>query len=79
MLSRTKTKRPQTNRHVLRSAKRYIVQSTSCKADLDAWIKEYNEARPHQARWSPDADLPECNADDEGENDRSLTATDTKT
>jgi hypothetical protein len=27
----------------------------------------------------PDADLPGCNADDEGENDRGLTATDTKT
>jgi Integrase core domain len=21
------------------------------QADLDAWIKEYNEARPHQGRW----------------------------
>src|SRR5439155_1022419 len=30
-------------------------------------------------RKDPDADLPGCNADDEGENDRGLTATDTKT
>ena len=21
------------------------------QADLDVWIKEYNEARPHQGRW----------------------------
>jgi hypothetical protein len=21
------------------------------QADLDAWIREYNEARPHQGRW----------------------------
>jgi hypothetical protein len=53
------------------------------QADLDAWIKEYNEARPHQGRWcfgkNPDADPLGCNADGEGENDRGLTATDTKT
>jgi hypothetical protein len=30
-------------------------------------------------RHNPDADLPGCNADDEGENDRGLTAADTKT
>jgi hypothetical protein len=30
-------------------------------------------------RQNPDADLPGCIADDEGENDRGLTATDTKT
>jgi hypothetical protein len=30
-------------------------------------------------RQDPDADLLGCNADDEGENDRGLTATDTKT
>jgi hypothetical protein len=29
-------------------------------------------------RQNPDADLPECNDDDEGENDRRLAATDTK-
>jgi hypothetical protein len=21
------------------------------QADLDAWIRDYNEARPHQGRW----------------------------
>ena len=36
------------------------------QADLDAWIKDYKERSG-------------CNADDEGENDRGLTATDTKT
>ena len=30
-------------------------------------------------RQNPDADLPGCNADDQGENDRGLTVTDTKT
>jgi hypothetical protein len=30
-------------------------------------------------RQNPDADLLGCNADDEGENDRGLTATDAKT
>jgi hypothetical protein len=34
---------------VLRSAERCSVQPTS--ADLDEWIEEYNEARPHQGRW----------------------------
>jgi hypothetical protein len=52
------------------------------QADLDSWIAEYNEARPHQGRWclrgNPDADLPGCDADSEGENDRSLTTSDTK-
>ena len=47
------------------------------QADLDVWIREYNEQRPHQGRWcfgkNPDADLLGCNADDEGENDRGLT------
>jgi hypothetical protein len=50
------------------------------QADLDVWIREYNEQRPHQGRWcfgkNPDADLLGCNADDEGENDRGLAATD---
>jgi hypothetical protein len=53
------------------------------EADLDLWIREYNEQRPHQGtlvlRQDPDADLLGCNADDEGEDDRGLTATDTKT
>jgi hypothetical protein len=44
------------------------------------WIAE---ARPHQGSlvlWqNPDADLPRSNADDKGENDRSLIAPDIKT
>jgi hypothetical protein len=46
------------------------------QADLDSWIKEYNEARPQGTlvfRENSDADLPGRNPDDEGENDRSLT------
>ena len=56
------------------------------QADLDAWIREYNETRPHQGRWCfgktpmrTFLDAMPCNADDEGENDRGLTRTDTKT
>jgi Integrase core domain len=52
------------------------------QADLDSWITEYNEARPHQGtlvlRQNPDADLPGCYPDDEGENDRRLITSDTK-
>ena len=94
--SRTKTKSPQTNGICERFHKtalnefyrvafrKKVYRSTDeLQADLDAWIKEYNEARPHQGRWcfgkTPDADLLGCNANDEGENDRGLTATDTKT
>jgi hypothetical protein len=52
------------------------------QADLDLWIRDtMNKGRIRDAGASakPDADLPGCNADDEGENDRGLTATDTKT
>ena len=62
--TRTKTKSPQTNgicerfhKTVLNEfyriafRKRCIVRSTGCRADLDSWVKEYNEARPHQGRW----------------------------
>jgi hypothetical protein len=46
-------------------------------------LTEYNEARPPSGtlvlRQNPDADLPGCHADDEGENDRSLITSDTKT
>jgi hypothetical protein len=49
------------------------------QVDLDSWIKE----RPHQGRWclgkNPDADLPGCDANSEGENDRSLITSNTKT
>jgi transposase InsO family protein len=62
--SRTKTKSPQTNGICERfhkprstnftaspSARRCIVQSMELQADLDLWLREYNEQRPHQGRW----------------------------
>jgi hypothetical protein len=51
------------------------------QADLDLWIHEYNEARPITLGFGKDADanVPRRNADDEGENDRRLTTSDTKT
>jgi hypothetical protein len=27
------------------------LQFLFARADLDAWIKEYNDVRPHQGRW----------------------------
>lgn len=62
--SRTKTKSPQTNGIVERFHKTVLdefyrvvfrkkVYRTieALQADLDAWIKAYNEQRPHQGRW----------------------------
>ena len=62
--SRTKTKSPQTNGIVERFHKtalnefyrlafrRKIYRSIEVlQADLDSWISEYNEDRPHQGRW----------------------------
>jgi transposase InsO family protein len=62
--SRTKTKSPQTNGIVERFHKtalnefyrvafrRRIYRSIEeLQADLDGWIREYNEERPHQGRW----------------------------
>src|SRR5436309_12840621 len=62
--SRTKVKSPQTNgiverfhRTVLnefyRVAFRRKIYSTieELQRDLDLWLKEYNEVRPHQGRW----------------------------
>src|ERR687888_2365165 len=62
--SRTKTKSPQTNgicerfhrtalNEFYRVAFRKKVYRSidQLQADLDAWIKEYNEVRPHQGRW----------------------------
>jgi hypothetical protein len=62
--SRTKTKSPQTNGIVERFHKtalnefyrlvfrRKIYRSIEeLQADLDDWIREYNEERPHQGRW----------------------------
>ena len=58
---RTKTKSPQTNGICERFHKTalngfyrvafYIGSIDELQADLDVWIKEYNEVRPHQGRW----------------------------
>src|ERR1700761_278420 len=62
--TRTKTKSPQTNgicerfhKTVLNEFYRIAFRKKvyrsidELQADLDSWIKEYNEARPHQGRW----------------------------
>jgi hypothetical protein len=62
--SRTKTKSPQTNgicerfhKTVLNEFYRVAFRKKvyrsidELQADLDRWIREYNEARPHQGRW----------------------------
>jgi transposase InsO family protein len=62
--SRTKTKNPQTNGIVERFhktvldefyrvafRKRIYGSIAELQADLDAWIRSYNEDRPHQGRW----------------------------
>ena len=62
--SRTKTKSPQTNgiverfhKTVLEEFYRVVFRKTiyrsvdDLQADLDAWIKRYNEQREHQGRW----------------------------
>src|SRR4051812_13180221 len=62
--SRTKTKNPQTNGIVERFhktvldefyrvafRKRIYGSIVELQADLDEWIKSYNESRPHQGRW----------------------------
>jgi transposase InsO family protein len=62
--SRTKTKNPQTNGIVERLhktvldefyrvvfRKRIYGSIAELQADLDEWIRSYNEARPHQGRW----------------------------
>jgi hypothetical protein len=50
------------------------------QADLDSWITQYKATSGSLVlRENPDADLPGCNADDKGENDRSLITSDTKT
>jgi hypothetical protein len=88
--SRTKTKSPQTNgicerfhKTVLNEFYRVAFRKKvyrsidELQTDLDSWIREYNETRPHQGRWC--FGKPGCDADDKGENDRSLTTSDTKT
>jgi hypothetical protein len=68
---------------VLRSAKKVYRSIDELQADLDGWIKEYKRGTATSGalvlRQDLDADLLGCNADGEGENDRGLTATDTKT
>src|SRR5207249_4282635 len=62
--SRTKTKSPQTNgicerfhKTVLNEFYRVAFRKKvyrsidDLQTDLDAWLREYNEARPHQGRW----------------------------
>ena len=62
--SRTKTKSPQTNgiaerfhKTVLNEfyrvafRKKVYVSIDELQGDLDAWMREYNETRPHQGRW----------------------------
>jgi transposase InsO family protein len=62
--SRTKTKNPQTNGIVERFhktvldefyriafRKRIYSSIAELQADLDAWVRSYNEDRPHQGRW----------------------------
>jgi transposase InsO family protein len=62
--SRTKTKSPQTNGIVERLhktmlnefyrvafRKKLYASIADLQADLDEWIRGYNEARPHQGRW----------------------------
>jgi transposase InsO family protein len=62
--TRTKTKSPQTNgicerfhKTVLNEfyrvafRKKLYTSLDALQADLDAWLREYNEVRPHQGRW----------------------------
>jgi transposase InsO family protein len=62
--TRTKVKRPQTNgicerfqKTVLNEFYRVVLRRTiystlaAVQRDLDDWIREYNELRPHQGRW----------------------------
>jgi len=62
--TRTKTRSPQTNgicerfhKTVLNEfyrvafRKKIYASLEELQADLDAWLREYNEARPHQGRW----------------------------
>lgn len=62
--TRTKTKRPQTNGicerfhktmlnefYRVTFRKKLYQRTEELQADLDGWLKEYNELRPHQGRW----------------------------
>ena len=76
------TKRCSMSSTVSPSARRCIVRSTSCRP---IWIPgsrntmRRGHIRDVGASENPNADLPGCDANSEGENDRSLTISDTKT
>ncbi len=88
--SRTKTKNPQTNGIVERFhktvldefyrvafRKRIYGSISELQGDLDAWIRSYNEERPHQGRWcfgkTPMQTFLDAHTPRTGENDRRLT------
>src|SRR6266404_21116 len=92
--TRTRAKSPQTNgicerfhKTVLNEFYRVAFRKKvyrsidELQADLDLWVQHYNTARPHQGRccFGKTPMQTFLDADDEGENDRGLTATDTKT
>jgi hypothetical protein len=83
--SRTKTKSPQTNgicerfhKTVLNEFYRIAFRKKVYRSidelqfDLDLWVREYNEARPHQGRWCFGKTPMQTFLDDEGEDDRCL-------
>jgi transposase InsO family protein len=93
--SRTKTKSPQTNgicerfhKTVLNEFYRRFPQEgvsfNRRAANRSGFLgqgiqRDATTSGPLVLRQNPDADLPGCNADDEGEDDRSLTVSDSKT
>jgi hypothetical protein len=82
---RTKTKSPQTNGICERFHKTALNEfyRVAFRKKVYRSIDDLQADLPASGtlvlRKHPDADLLGCNADDEGENDRGLTATDTKT
>src|SRR5215469_14767526 len=83
--SRTKTRSPQTNgicerfhKTVLNEFYRVAFRKKvyrsidELQTDLDLWVDQYNEQRPHQGRWwlwqNANANLPGCHANRKGEN-----------
>jgi hypothetical protein len=65
-----------------RSAKKLYGSIDELQVDLDLWVRDYNERRPIKAAGAsedPGADLPGRNSDDQGEIDRSLIPSDSKT
>ena len=87
--SRTKTKNPQTNGIVERFHKTVLDEFyrvafrkkiygsiAELQADLDAWVRSYNEERPHQGRWcfgkTPMQTFLDAHPARKGEDDRRL-------